>query len=129
MTPKAKIRVGTSAAETVLPCCKVDKSAGCPWRGIRSCCACAVQRLLSAMSGAVVRDGTRGVAEDVLVLAATAAWLSSLPLGVVLNWSQRWAGLQMGGVLPQHQWVKKAPIGASELVIAYIIFLHVCFNI
>lgn len=81
------------------------------------------------MSWAVVRDGTRGVAEDVLVLAARAAWLSSLPLGVVLNRSHRWAGLQMGGVLPQHQWVKKAPASASELVIVYIIFLHGRFNI
>lgn len=60
--------------------------------------------------------------------AARAAWLNSNWV-VTLNQHHMWAGLQMGGVLHQDQWIKKAPVGASELVIAYIILLHGHFNI
>lgn len=76
----------------------------------------------------MARGGTRGAPEVVLVSAARATWLNSRWV-VVLNWNHMWAGLQMGRVLHQDQWVKKAPVGASELVIAYIIFLHGRFNI
>lgn len=80
------------------------------------------------MSWAVARDGARGAAEDVLVSAARAAWLSSHWV-VVLNWYHMWAGLQMGCVLHQDQWVKKALVGAGEFVTVYIILLRGCFNI
>lgn len=79
------------------------------------------------MSWAVARDGARQGAEDVLVSAARAAWLSSHWV-FVLNQYHMWAGLQMGGVLHQDQWVKKAMVGASEFVTAYIILLHGRFN-
>lgn len=76
----------------------------------------------------MARDGAKGAAEDVLVSAARAVWLNSHWV-VALNRHHMWAGLQMGGVLHQDQWIKKAPVGASELAIAYIILLHGHFNI
>lgn len=83
---------------------------------------------MSATSWAVARDGARGAAEGVLVSAARAAWLSSHWV-VVLNWHHTWAGLQTGGVIHRDQWVKKALVGARELVVAYITLLHGRFNI
>lgn len=76
----------------------------------------------------MARDGAWGAAEGVLVSAARAAGLSSHwvfcpKLASYVSWAPN------GRCNHQDQQVKKAPVGASELVIAYIILLHGHFNI